>query len=320
MAVCVNVLTGLIGCFNSSFCCSFLLFQKKKLSVSSPVLSVVKRFFVLALKLCWVINDSWAQCVVLVTQLNSSTPDFRKMSCVYAHTGAQFDEKRMHYLLLYSKCGFSCWRLWVYTAPSEICFLKRQYSRNLLMPVYVFFSLYSMVFSSTLLHPLHCLHFICRDVAVCQWRRSAHTELCDPQWSSSQYVHCDEFPHYRDDSLHGFFSSLLKAERALLCPCGVDTVILSALNLAWLCWDRGFLFSLHLNTLREMECFEFIACCWCDCADFMNSKMFLTEMPPSKLSLHTKRQIKVLECNLKMSFLWFERLSWGTGSPRLFSP
>lgn len=81
---------------------------------------------------------------------------------------------------------------------------------------------------------------IYRDGTVyCQSSRSSHTGLFDPQWSSSQYARSDEFPYRRDDSPHGFFSSPLKREWALLCPCRVDTVILSALNLAWLCWDQG---------------------------------------------------------------------------------
>lgn len=92
----------------------------------------------------------------------------------------------------------------------------------------------------------------------------------------------DEFPYYRDDSPHGSFSSPLKREWALHCPCRVDTVILSALNLAWLCWDRGGSF-LHFSWTHceKMECLEFST----DCEDFINSGDFGPQkMPPSKLS------------------------------------
>lgn len=65
--------------------------------------------------------------------------------------------------------------------------------------------------------------------------------------------------YYRDDSLHSFFSSSLKRERTLLCPCRVDTVILSALNLARLCWDRGSFLCFTWAQCEKMECLEFSA-------------------------------------------------------------
>lgn len=83
------------------------------------------------------------------------------------------------------------------------------------------------------------LSVICRYGTIyCQSRRSTHPGLCDPQWSSSQYACSDKFLYHRDDSPHGFFSPLLKSAWALLSPCRVDTVILSALNLGWLCSDQ----------------------------------------------------------------------------------
>lgn len=149
---------------------------------------------------------------------------------------------------------------------------------------------------------------------VFQSMRSSHAGLSDPQWSSSYYAHSDKFPYYRDDSPDGFFSSLLKRERVLLCPCRVDTVILSALNLAWLCWDRESFLCFSWTHCEKMECLEFSAGA---CVDFMNLGTWEKKMPPSKLSPHTqKRWMKVLRCNLNMSYrLWFESLSWGIEVP-----
>lgn len=102
---------------------------------------------------------------------------------------------------------------------------------------------------------------------VFQSMRSSHAGLSDPQWSSSYYAHSDEFPYYRDDSPDGFFSSLLKRERVLLCPCRVDTVILSALNLAWLCWDRESFLCFSWTHCEKME-FRIQRRCLCGFYEF----------------------------------------------------
>lgn len=137
---------------------------------------------------------------------------------------------------------------------------------------------------------------IYRDGTVCQWSRSSHTGLCDPQWSSSQYARSDGFPYYRDNSLHGFFSSPLKSVLALLCPCRVDAVILSALNLARLCCDRGSFLNFTSTHCEKMECLEFSAG---DCVDFMNPKIF-KKCPPA--NYHPEHKKRVPQRNLSVSY------------------
>lgn len=83
--------------------------------------------------------------------------------------------------------------------------------------------------------------------------------------NNSQYACSDDFPHYRDDSCTVFFSSPLNGVWALLCPCRVDTVILSALNLAWLCCDLG----LYYTRLHSV--------------DFMNSVTFFFFFSPKNV-------------------------------------
>lgn len=57
-------------------------------------------------------------------------------------------------------------------------------------------------------------------------------------WTVPSMLAVMRFPYHRDDYLHDFFSSPMKREWALLCPFRVDTRILSALNLAGLCWHQ----------------------------------------------------------------------------------
>lgn len=93
---------------------------------------------------------------------------------------------------------------------------------------------------------------------------------CDPQWSSSQYVLSHEFPHLQD-SRHGSFSPPLKGEQTLLCPCRVDTAILSALNLAWLCGDQGSFPCFAWTHGVKIECLEFSASSY-EFRDFQKGK------------------------------------------------
>lgn len=98
---------------------------------------------------------------------------------------------------------------------------------------------------------------IYRDGTVyCQSSRSSHTGLCDPQWNSSQYACSDEFPYHRWFPAWFLFIPTEKRVNTsrLLCPCRVDTVILSALNLPWLCWDQGSFLYFTWTHYEKMEC------------------------------------------------------------------
>lgn len=93
---------------------------------------------------------------------------------------------------------------------------------------------------------------------------------CDPRRSSSRCVLSHHFP-YLEDSRHGSFSPPLKGEQALLCPCRVDTAILSALNLAWLCGDQGSFPCFARTHGVKIECLEFRASSY-EFRDFQKGK------------------------------------------------